>query len=361
MRKFLSTFLSLLMITGSAAFAAEMQSGDIKKLVATYPPRPRLAAQEMIAKYGPPQEASSETLIWHKAGPYKRIMVTRMEVPHDFPKPHMDYLEHTVEYNVPLDKTDDLIEFDGSMTINRTAGELSARCDLEGHNILTLNLANDIVTGKTDVKQARTSFSENVIQDMMGKHPSYVETLQFDPSKKAGPFADVPAIPGSPKRAMGADASAMGKAGGEGEIMGFLVAIDENEILAAGEAQKKKVSQPVLDYAKMLHKEHGENVGKTLKLGEKIGVTPMETADVDKLRVKGASELAALVPLAGEEFGSAYIAAMIQGHNEALDMIDNKLLKGAKNADLKKHLTEARGHIAMHLKEAKKIQSGMKN
>ncbi|MBC8173060.1 MAG: hypothetical protein H7X71_04055, partial [Chitinophagales bacterium] len=98
-----------------------------------YPERPRLAIQEMIVKYGAPVEVSSESVVWHNAGPYKRIMVTKKEVPHDFPLPHMDFLEHTVSYNVPTDKVDDLVAFDASMTVNKTAGEMSARCDLEGH------------------------------------------------------------------------------------------------------------------------------------------------------------------------------------------------------------------------------------
>ncbi len=110
----------------------------------------------------------------------------------------------------------------------------------------------------------------------------------------------------------------------------------------------------------MLHKEHGKNLDDTLKLGQKINVTPMETAAVDKLRVKGAGELAALAPLDGEKFASAYIETMIKGHTEVLGMIDNQLLKNADNADLKKHLTETRGHVANHLEAAKKLQSGMK-
>ena len=38
-------------------------------------------------------------------------------------------------------------------------------------------------------------------------------------------------------------------------------------------------------------------------------------------------------------------------------MIDNQLLKNASNADLKKHLTETRGHVN-HLEAAKKLQAG---
>ncbi len=81
---------------------------------------------------------------------------------------------------------------------------------------------------------------------------------------------------------------------------------------------------------------------------------------MDKLRVKGAGELAAIVPLDGDAFEKAYIETMIKGHMEALDMIDSQLLKNAENAALKKHLTETRTHVAAHLDEAKKIQSGMK-
>jgi hypothetical protein len=45
--------------------------------VSSWPERPRLAVKEMTAKYGAPLEVSSEAMIWHNAGPYKRIMVTK--------------------------------------------------------------------------------------------------------------------------------------------------------------------------------------------------------------------------------------------------------------------------------------------
>ena len=110
----------------------------------------------------------------------------------------------------------------------------------------------------------------------------------------------------------------------------------------------------------MLHREHGKNLVETMKLGQKMNVTPIDTVAVDKLRVKGAGELAALVPLEDSHFGSAYMAAMIKGHAEVLDMIDNRLLKSADSDALKKHLTQTRDHVAMHLEEAKKVQASLK-
>ncbi len=318
--------------------------------VSAWPERPRLAVKEMFAKYGSPIEVSSEAIIWHNEGPFKRIMVTKKEVPHDFPLPHMDFLEHTISYNVPTDKVDDLVAFDASMTINKTAGEMSARCDLEGHNILTHNLARDIINGSKTVEQARIAFGENVKLDFGGKHPAYVEQLQFTPPTDNVLFPDKPIVAGSPMR------DVPGTEGTDAEVLSFVVAVDVNEILAAATAQKKKIDQPVMDYAKMLHTAHGDNMAKTLQLGQTINVTPSDTKAVDALKKKGAGELAMLTPLDGKEFETAYLDAMIKGHTEVISMIDNKLLTTAKNDALKKHLTETRGHVAMHLDQAKKLK-----
>ncbi len=324
---------------------------DVDRMIAAWPNRPKLGALQMVAKYGAPQEITTEKLTWHDQGPYKRITVTQSEDHHDFPKPHMDYMEHTVSYRVPADKAAALSAYDGSLTFDRTRGEMSARCDLEGHNILTLNLANDIVTGKKNAQQARRAFGEIVGEDMMGKKPAYVTALQFEPGNNTS-FADKPVIPGSPMRLMG-DAQVKSDA----EVLGLIVAINENEIVAAMEAGQKKISPQVADYAKMLHEQHGMNLGETLMLGQKVNVTPMETAAVDKLRVKGAGELAALTRLDGAEFEGAFVEAMIKGHTEVLDMIDTSLLKRADNEKIKQHLTATRVRIARHLAEAQKIQT----
>lgn len=343
----------------ASATMSSSDSSSMEKTIADWPNRPKLAAREMMAKYGAPSEITSERIIWKNPGAYKRIMVTREEIPHDFPKPHMDFLEHTIEYNVPQDKVADLLAFDASSTINRTAGELSARCDLEGHNVLTLNLDRDIIEGKKTVAEARKAFGDNVVQDVMGTHPAYVEELQFKPSDKSARFSDQPVIPGSPKRA-GEDGVDTDKGTDDAEVLAFVIAVDDNEILAAAEAAEKKPSSAVLDYAKMMHQEHGKNEAETMELGEKINVTPVDTAAVDKLRVKGAGELAALIPLKGDEFETAYVTAMVKGHTEVLEMIDNKLLKSADNDAVKKHLNETRSAVAQHLEMGKKLQASMK-
>lgn len=70
---------------------------------------------------------------------------------------------------MPQEKVADTIAMNGSSTINRTAAEFSARCDLPAHNVLTLNLNHDMVTGKTSVEPAREDFGEIVRQETMGQ------------------------------------------------------------------------------------------------------------------------------------------------------------------------------------------------
>lgn len=349
----------------SRADSAATEGSTLNQTIASWPERPRLAALQMMGKYGEPKEVTSEKIVWHEAGPFKRITVTKMETPHNFPLPHMDFLEHTIPYDVPADKADEITEFDGSVTVDRTAGELSAKCDLENHNILSLNLANDIATGKKSVRAARKDFGENVVQELMGQPPAYVTALQFKPaaSAMAAGDPDEPVIPGSPKRAtaQGDNLTPTGRSAmGDGEVLGFVTAVNMNEIHAAMAAQKKEVSPEVMNYAKMLHKEHGKNMGETMKVGEKIDTAPMITKAVDQLQVKGAGELAAIVPLEGEEFGRAYMQAMVKGHQEALTMIDDRLMSAAQHDELKQHLTKTRGHIAQHLEQAQQIVSGMR-
>ena len=96
-------------VTGQQARpAGQADRAAIQKIVDGWPNRPKLGAMQMLDKYGLPQEATSEKIVWHNQGPYKRINVTKAEHHHDFPKPHMDYMEHTIAYQVPADKAEAL-------------------------------------------------------------------------------------------------------------------------------------------------------------------------------------------------------------------------------------------------------------
>ena len=107
--------------------------------------------------------------------------MTADEVVHNFPTPHTDYLTQYVDYRVPPGVSSELARFDGSVLVDRTAGEMGARCDMEAMNILTLNLAHDIITGRCSVEEARAFYAETAAAYAMGREAPYAEKLLFEP------------------------------------------------------------------------------------------------------------------------------------------------------------------------------------
>jgi hypothetical protein len=174
--------------TRRADTAMKSDQAAVERIISGWRMKPQEAARKTIAKYGLPQEASAMRLVWHDNGPWKMTELVNEEVPHNFPKPHPDFLKQTISYRVPPDKFDELAEYDGSVIVERTKGEIAARCDLEGANFLALNLAHEIVTGKRSVKDARKFYAE-AIREM--KHPEYMQGLLFQASRAETGDADM--------------------------------------------------------------------------------------------------------------------------------------------------------------------------
>ena len=144
------------------------------------------AAKGMMKIHGAPDESTPTMLVWHNSGPWKRIIASNMVTPHNFPGPHPDSVEQTLSYKVPENKFDELARFDGSVNVDRTRGEMSARCDAEHHNVLALNLAHDIITGKRSVKGARAFYTRVVMIEKTKKQiHHYALKLNFSPQMNA--------------------------------------------------------------------------------------------------------------------------------------------------------------------------------
>ena len=145
-----------------------------------WPRESRDAAQLIIDKYGEPDEATDSQLVWRKCGEWKRIVATKAFYQHDFPAPHQDSVESFIDYRVPPGKFSDLAAFDGSVMVERTAGEVSARCHDEEANRLALNLMHDIVTGAKTVGEARSYYAKEFLDHRRGKPTPYMEKLRFE-------------------------------------------------------------------------------------------------------------------------------------------------------------------------------------
>jgi len=69
-----------------------VELATVEQLISDWPAAPKRGAQQMIERYGPPNEATPTKLFWYRNGPWKRTSVTRDVVTHNFPAPHSDYL-----------------------------------------------------------------------------------------------------------------------------------------------------------------------------------------------------------------------------------------------------------------------------
>jgi hypothetical protein len=156
-----------------------------------WPEESREAAQLVIKQYGEPQEVTESALIWHHPGPWKRIVASRAFYGHNFPAPHNDSVESVINYKVPPAKVSELAAFDGSVIVERTAGEVSARCHDEQANFLALNLMHDVVTGRRSVAEARDHYAKEFADFRRKKPTPYMDRLHFAPGDGSAADPDV--------------------------------------------------------------------------------------------------------------------------------------------------------------------------
>jgi hypothetical protein len=156
-----------------------MNMAQMTRMMTAWPSASKEAAMFMTKKYGPPAAMTADMAVWGRTGPWKRTVVYAREYAHEFPMHHTDVMQQWIDYKAPAAMYDELAQYDGSVVLERTTGEMSARCDKEGANFLALNLAHDLVTGKQTVEGARTMYGEQITAMKAMRPAPYTERLLF--------------------------------------------------------------------------------------------------------------------------------------------------------------------------------------
>jgi len=160
--------------------ALRVHPADVERIIADWPGPQQNVARQMLDKYGPPNEATPTRLFWHRNRPWKRTELTSDAVVHHWPAPHTDFLTQYLDYRVPPELTHLITIFDGSIVVDRTRGEVAARCDSEAANVLGLNMVHELVTGKRTVEEARHTSEQNTVAYNAGREAPYAERLLFE-------------------------------------------------------------------------------------------------------------------------------------------------------------------------------------
>jgi hypothetical protein len=155
-------------------------AAEVKELIVSWPAAQKNIAEQMIEKYGLPNEAMPTKLCWYKNEPWKRTELSSDAVVHNWPTVHSDFLTQVIDYRVPPEMFHLIAMFDGSILCDRTRGEVAARCDTESANVLGMNMVHEIVTGKRTVEDARKTAVESTVAYNLGRSAPYAERLLFE-------------------------------------------------------------------------------------------------------------------------------------------------------------------------------------
>lgn len=147
-----------------------------------------------------------------------------------------------------------------------------------------------------------------------------------------------------------------GTVSSDGEIAKVLETIDKSEIDAAKMVLKKGRNADVRSFARQMEDDHKMDLAG-LKRIAKSNAFKVEDSDLSRSLSKDAKSSNKEIKKTKTDFDRAYLTEQIQMHQEALNLIDQKLLPIADNRELKAHLSATRDTVNKHLEEAKRLQA----
>jgi putative membrane protein len=146
----------------------------------------------------------------------------------------------------------------------------------------------------------------------------------------------------------------------DAQIAAIVVTANQVDIDAGKLAASKGSTADVKAFGQQMVTDHtGVNKSAT-ELVTKLKVTPEPNATSKGLKEGGDRNLASLKALNGAAFDKAYVDHEVAYHQQVIDALDQTLIPGAKNAELKALLVKVRPAFVAHLEHAKHVQSQLK-
>ncbi|MGD0677425.1 MAG: DUF4142 domain-containing protein [Polyangiaceae bacterium] len=131
------------------------------------------------------------------------------------------------------------------------------------------------------------------------------------------------------------------------------------EIEQAKLALSKAHDSRVRKLAAMMMKDHLAADAKGAALAKKDNLSPAPSSTSIALEGDAKAVTSALKADTGDAFDKDYVDSQVKEHQAVLEMIDDKLLPGAKSPGVKAYLADVRPTIVMHLQHAKDLQKDM--
>ncbi len=140
----------------------------------------RLQAARLMEKYGPPDKVGHAELVWSGRAPWSSIRVWDVTPYYDSSLGDPN-LEQAVYYPVIPGQRGALKALPGKVRASRDGTELSARGASEPANLLSINLAEEVLSGRRTPEEAADFHESTLDLSVSGKSSPYLERLLFTP------------------------------------------------------------------------------------------------------------------------------------------------------------------------------------
>ncbi|SFK10411.1 putative membrane protein [Streptosporangium canum] len=128
--------------------------------------------------------------------------------------------------------------------------------------------------------------------------------------------------------------------------------VDLTAIQAGNLAQRRSTDRSITDLGKILVDDHTKLDESVRQVAQKAGVPLPEDPNANQRQ-----QLAELSRLTGQVFDNVWLAAMITGHRQTLDRLDQELSEGS-SPEVKKLAEDARPVVREHLNMLRKARGG---
>jgi putative membrane protein len=142
----------------------------------------------------------------------------------------------------------------------------------------------------------------------------------------------------------------------DAQILEVTQAANRGEIEQDRLAQAKGRDAEVKTIAARMIEEHAAAEDSGVALAKAVGLLPASSATSLALEADCRNATNALETEAGADFDRRYAEAQVKERRALLEVLEDKLLPSAKNADLKGYLAEARGKVAAQLQRVQALQ-----
>jgi len=142
----------------------------------------------------------------------------------------------------------------------------------------------------------------------------------------------------------------------DGQIAGFMDAVDKAEVKQARLALQRAKDPQVKALAQYMLTQHGQMDRSQQHLLSAQHITAESTPASTQLESDSASNLTSLESKSGTDFDKAYIDLQVKEHQQVLGMLDNSMIPAAHNADFKQQLMNEKPKLEEHLRRAQALQ-----